>query len=83
MCSNCGPMAKRSRPRVHIFNVGLLKQTLRWCLQLPIAENEDTQSTISQNGFYFICLKTCCFSKITNNYLYIISNKYIFIATSL
>ena len=29
--------------------------------------NEDTHPIISQNGFDVICLKTCCFSKITNN----------------
>ena len=27
----------------------ILNKLVRWCLQLPIAENEDTQSTISQN----------------------------------
>ena len=28
ICSNCGPVAKRSRPGVHLFYVGLLKESV-------------------------------------------------------
>ena len=37
-----------------------------WCLQVHIAENEDTLPTISQNVFDFMCRKTCFSCKITN-----------------
>ena len=37
-----------------------------WCLQVHIAENEDTLTSISLNVFDFMCLKTCFSCKITN-----------------
>ena len=37
-----------------------------WCLQVHIAENEDTLPTISERIFDFMCLKTRFSCKITN-----------------
>ena len=49
-----------------------------WCLQVHIAENEDTLPTISQRVVDFMCLKTYLSCKITNYILYN-SYKYIFL----
>ena len=45
--------------------IAFIYQFESWCLELPIADNEDTHPIISQNKLDGICLKTCCVIKIT------------------